>query len=268
MSVKGKGGKGSGGGGKSGGDGKSGNGGGKSGNGGGKSGNGGGSRKKMGMMMNMGTNSPDDNLANALEEDIIVGGKGGMSTGKGNSTYSGKGGSSSGKGGNSGSGKGLDRDQRGPDGTVMGMMMTSSGLDSNSLSRAPKSMRNIFRPGKNSTDHSNLMNSIMHVLQHSNSSAGESNHTLPKKNETTVGALLKNFRKGFSEGFHRGTNATSNNDTQYLLQDEQEDPNEGKFPRLTSFWEKLVEGSSSDNGNSNETSMIGSKLWKWFNGMS
>ena len=227
-----------------------------------------GSGKGMGMMMNMGSNATESNLLQALEEDIIRGGKGGMSTQQGNSTSGGKGGMTTDS--NSG-GKGAQRDKRGPEGLSMGMMKSSES-DMLSSSMPPKSMR-MFRQGKNGTSPSTLMHSIMHMLHHSNVSVDELNHTSARTNTTetnsTIGNLMERFRKGLNQGFHHGHNNTtasnsSSSHTQFS-HNEPDDENEDKFPRLSYLWNMLVQGVSSDNVTANETSMIGTKMWKWFN---
>ena len=233
----------------------------------------------MGMMMNMGSNATDDNLAQALEEDVIMGGKGnftgsgkgGMSSVQGNSTGTGKGsGKGGGKGGmstvqddSSGGGKGAQRDKRGPEAPLSGMMMMSTDSDATSLS-TPKSMRNKFRHGKNSTDSAK----IMHALHHSNVSVVELNHTLSDKNEnamnSTIGSLLERFRKGLNQGLHHDKNTSTNNSTQWLKNESDEENDE--FSRWTFLWEKLLGGLNSEKVDGNETSTIGTKLWKWFQG--
>jgi hypothetical protein len=234
-------------------------------------GSGNGSGRGMGMKMNMGTNATDDSFLQALEEDIIPGGKGGMYGVSGNSTGGGKGSMSTAYGDSNNGGMGAQRDKRGPEGLSKGMMMKSSDADSISSSVPPKSKRNMFRPNKNST--AKLIHNILHTLNHSNASIAELNHTLTGANRSetnsTIGSLMERFRMGLNQGFHHARdNTTSSNSTgnhTQFSEDDNDNENEGKFPRLSYIWDKLMDSMGSDSEDGNATSMIGTKLWNWFN---
>jgi hypothetical protein len=234
------------------------------------------SGKGMGRMMNVGTNTTDDNLIQLLEEDSIQGGKGGGKGGmysmSGNVT---RGNMNSVQGDSNNRGKGAQRDKRGPEGLTMGMMMTSSDSDTVASSMPPKSKRNMFRLNRNSSNPSNLMQNIMHGLHHSNVSVMEQNHTFVKANRTeansTIGHLMEGLRRGFHQGFHHGDNETtfstnsSNSQTQFSI-NKPDDTNEEKYPRLYYLWDILTNSIGSNRSDGNETaSMIGTKIWKWFN---
>jgi hypothetical protein len=216
--------------------------------------------KGMGMKMNMAINATDDSLLLILEEDRIPGGKGGgksMYATSGNSTGSGNG------------GKGAQRDKRGPEGVSMGMMMKSSDLDALSPSPSPKSKRNMFRQNRNSTNPSSFMQNIMHSIHHSNVSVVDLNHTVTSGNKTesnsTIGNLLKQFRMGLNQGFHHGQNNSTSIKNSSSHTELADDENETRFPRLKYLWDKLMNRMASNSTDANDTTMIGTQMWKLFN---
>ena len=148
------------------------------------------------------------------------------------------------------------------------MMMENLNGTSN---MAPRAMR-MSRIGKNSTSTSQTWQSFMHVLHNKNVSFHNnhdtsSNHT--SKTNSNIGSLLERFRKNINQGLHSGSNNTSSNNNSSALfanGNNNTGTTDGKFPRLSFFWEKFVEGFGSENKTNHTTTMVATTMREWFNG--
>lgn len=140
---------------------------------------------------------------------------------------------------------------RNPGSSAKGAMMMS-GMNYTS-SAAPKAMR-MSRIDRNSTTPSKVLQNFMHALHNSNVTVHHHNNgnmsvNAPQTN-STIGALLQRFRNAFNQGLHSHSSNSSNSNSSLsdVGNNNSTDNKEGKFPRLSALWDKLIEGFVAEKG--------------------